>query len=486
MRSITAHGGAAVDHTTDIETELPNAIFTLLPSTMMAVLKAASVKDSAYFLCKKFQLGVNQFNARSTTHTDSSTTFTLTDGRLFVRGNNSLYQSGNPAAAMGAWLHEPQWIRLPPVTMFHTGCSTNFAQTTHGLYTWGSAIGHKDIHGAYERDGNPPAVQTPTRVDKLVVDEVMSLDRVTFFRAGRGDWSRTLPREGGTARVPGSADIFHWVGSYGSAFGVTEDGLVFGLGRNRSGQLGLPRGADLPLTPIPLKGEVAAVAVDVSFSLILMESGDLFMLHDPIDGTSGLHKVAAPGPVTDMTASADAVAVVCDGHVYLKYIGRGLPRTLVTTPDPTLASPKGWVDLTDTHPGLTRVVLGPGFVYCRTSAGWLVQASVTSEASLVKLGVDTEVSCQGLGSWRVVMLPPGKAKDVMVEVDSPVFVTEEGLVEFDDDSVPHPVTIDDDEMFFFHELKSVDVPELKPTLDTPEDQADLAARLVHMFKPINF
>ncbi len=110
-----------VDRTTDIAGRLPNAVYTLPPRLVQAIVGLADVTDATREAlvaeCKKFYLADRQYEESKEVFVDwccgRCTTVTLDCGRLYSEGFNGQGQCG-----IGSEVDEvtgPCLIRLPPV-----------------------------------------------------------------------------------------------------------------------------------------------------------------------------------------------------------------------------------------------------------------------------------------------------------------------------------------------------------------------------------
>ncbi len=124
-----------VDITVNIPGEMPNRVFTLLPGTIAAVLLASGAPNEVAFMCRKFFVAMNHFEADKSTKETAGTTMAISNGRLFAEGSNMNYACGVNTPAV--WLPTPRWVRLPPVLQLWSGHGSWYAKTTRGLYAWG-------------------------------------------------------------------------------------------------------------------------------------------------------------------------------------------------------------------------------------------------------------------------------------------------------------------------------------------------------------
>ncbi len=132
-----------VDRTTDIAGRLPNAVYTLPPRLVQAIVGRAEVTDTTrkalVAVCKKFYLANRQYERCKEVFVHRNTTVTLDCGRLYADGNNIYGQCG---IGFEQWkVTGPRLICLPPVLRVWCGYGRWFAKTTRGLYAWGSNDG---------------------------------------------------------------------------------------------------------------------------------------------------------------------------------------------------------------------------------------------------------------------------------------------------------------------------------------------------------
>ncbi len=281
MRPITADCDFPVDRTQDISGVLPNRLFTLIPSTMTAILKGAGLSnsdnDEVLFLCRKFFTIRRDYEAQRRQISQMGTTMSLNDGRLYAQGNNATH--GCCVTTPGA-VHLPtdRWVRLPPVLDVWRGFGNWFARTTHGLYAWGQS-GMDTRYGTLGTGTKVFVVTRPARValPDIAADEVLEIcpfDCATFMRTATGWFAcgtnfcgllglghtdqATAPTP-----VPNSRAITRWTSSNRATFAWTDDGLM-ACGRNTWGQLGTGTGdvdSVTTLTPVPMPPGVHAVDV---------------------------------------------------------------------------------------------------------------------------------------------------------------------------------------------------------------------------------
>ncbi len=272
-----------VTKTTDIAGRLPNAVYTLPPHIIQAIVGLADVKDATrkalVFECRKFYLASKQYERSKEVFVDGSdsrtTTVTLDCGRLYAEGNN-----GDGQCGIGSEEDEvtgPRPIRLPPMLEVWCDYERWFAKTTRGLYAWGkNESGY--IVGILGF-GDDEHVRQPRRVpiDSEVLDVCQTHDQ-SFFRSASGwlgcGWNKAGQLGLGHTNdvttptlIQGSEGVTRWAGRKDVTCAFTDDGLL-ACGINGHGQCGVGSTADkIPtLTPVALpddvKGRVDRVCAD--------------------------------------------------------------------------------------------------------------------------------------------------------------------------------------------------------------------------------
>ncbi len=204
--------------TVGIPGRLPNAVYTLIPSTIMAILKASNVREETYFMCKKFLNVSKAFNEQRETFEDEGTILTLNDGRIFSEGNNLTGNCGVDSDR--AFLARPHWVRLPAVSYIWQGHGRWYAETVTGLYAWGRR-------------------SLPKLLVPFDVEDISIFDNATFIKVpagwlAYGDNSKCQLGLGHgmspvtePVLVPDSETILRWYSACGSTFAWTEDELLF-------------------------------------------------------------------------------------------------------------------------------------------------------------------------------------------------------------------------------------------------------------------
>ncbi len=259
--------------TTDIAGRLPNAVYTLPPHIVQAIVGLADVTDATREAlvaeCKKFYLAHRQYEESKEVFVDGedeeSTTITLDCGRLYAKGNNRQGQCG-----IGSEEDEvtgPRLIRLPPVLRVWCGHYRWFAETTRGLYAWG--LNQRWFAWGMLGLGDERYVRKPRRVpiDSEVLDVCLTSWQ-SFFRTSSGwlgcgcNFSGQLGL-GHTNKVntptpiPGSEGVTWWGGDHGITFGFCDNGLL-ACGENFGGQCGVGSTTEkiTTLTPVALPDDV--------------------------------------------------------------------------------------------------------------------------------------------------------------------------------------------------------------------------------------
>ncbi len=263
-----------VTETTDIAGRLPNAVFTLPPHLVQAIVGLADVTDATrmalVFECKKFYLANSEYEKSKVVSIDDETRIFLFANRLYSEGNNTLGQCGigsNKAIVTG-----PRLIRLPPVQQVWCGRWTWFAKTTSGLYAWGSTFKSADEEGRFDGvtiDGKPSPGNFPRWISIGDVDNVVTGYCVAFIKPmgaagwmGVGDNSfqqlgiNDIPDTTVATAIPNSEAVTRWA-SNNVTFAWTPQSLL-ACGDNLCGQCGVGSTADTvtTFTPVALPYDV--------------------------------------------------------------------------------------------------------------------------------------------------------------------------------------------------------------------------------------
>ncbi len=327
-----------VTKTTDIAGRLPNAVYTLPPHILQAIVGRAELSAATRMALvaegKKFYLAHRQYDSSKEVFVDETTTITLDCGRLYAEGNNEEGQCG-----IGSEKPEvtgPRLIRLPPVLQVWCGHGRWFAKTTLGLYGWG-----ENFFGCLGL-GNDDLIDQPLRVpiDSDVLHVYQTHDQ-SFFRTSSG-WlgcggnycgqlglghtdDITTPTP-----IPGSEGVTRRAGNdrVNFTFAFTDGGLL-ASGDNRNGQCGVGASDDdiTTFTPIALpdnvKGRVDRV-VCTTVSSFFIAGRRCFTAGSNRHGELGIGSdeeiirtpIELPVPVDDITSN-DEVTIIRSGDTLL-------------------------------------------------------------------------------------------------------------------------------------------------------------------------
>ncbi len=313
--SLTSDCDRPVSITVDIPTPIPNRVFTLVLSTITAILHRVdtdfSTKRSLFALCKKFAMAQTELD-------QDKRVIPAADGPMILSGGR-VYPSSGPS------------VRLPPVLDLWGHCGSWWAMTTRGLYGFGeNEVGALGV-------GMPGFVEKPRRVNIGAVLDVVGGDGSTFFRTTDGWWAcgsnhwaelglgHNRPAERpervpypGVARVQTESSV---------TFGWTGDGTLLAAGNNNDGQTGVGRPGMLVdrLTPVALpddvKGRVDRVVSCDGATFILCDDQCLACGNN-LYGQLGLgltdekvrRPAALPFPVDDVVVN-DVTVFLSDGRL---------------------------------------------------------------------------------------------------------------------------------------------------------------------------
>ncbi len=387
-----------VTRTTDIAGRLPNAVYTLPPHIVQAIVGRAAIraKRPLFAECKKFYLAAMQYEESKEVFVDGQderiTTIALDCGRLYAKGNNRLGQCG--IGSEEDEVTDPRLIRLPPVLQVWHESVRWFAKTTRGLYTWvvykirKNARRRRFFRGRYvgqvrrmrKAPGNENVrnVRHPRRVsiDSEVLD-VYQTSGESFFRTstgwlgcgGNGGSQLGLGHRNNVTTptpIPGSEGVTRWMGDYHSTFAFTHGGML-ACGRNFWGECGVGSTDDeiTTLTPVALpddvKGRVDRVVICSDSAFFL--SGRRCFGCGRNDGKLGIEsdEMRTPTP-TDLPGPV-VKCFVDRGFVQLEYgawVGRGWyeKKYFIPVPDADLIDgPRynpllpGWTPVIDEFAG---------------------------------------------------------------------------------------------------------------------------------------
>ncbi len=368
-RPIVADAAHTVTETVDIAGPLPNAIWTLLPSTILAILQAGDAPPGSYTLCRKF-FRVATASRDATAIKDTGTTVQWVGSRVFARGNNRTASCG--VVNDRSWISRPHWVRLPPVQRLHCGAGSWLAWTTHGLYCWGcNANGQLAVSG--------DVLLPPTRHPIQAMSEPHIYPNHIIFRpapeegwVGVGHCGETLG-QGHTgavqtpATIPLSGGVTRWTSYEESTFGWTKDGLL-ATGANTFGQLGLGhRRPTDSLTAVPLPAGVrGGVRVVQGSGVTFIGSSDMWY------GVGRNHVgqlIVPPRPRSNfITARLDWTPVP---HPVRRLVSSGW-TTVVLTPDGRVmaAGKSGSPSPLDLPRGASEIRVGGYGLFVRCSRTW--------------------------------------------------------------------------------------------------------------------
>ncbi len=269
-----------VTRTTDIAGRLPNAVYTLPPHIVQAIVGRAAIRAKRPLVaaCKKFYLAHRQYEESKKVFVDGkgdeSTTITLDCGRLYAEGNNDCGQCGIRLKMKD--VTDPRLIRLPPV--LRVWCCHNhwFAKTTRGLYAWGEnkyrykvdkygrnwhTWGMLGLHYEYVR--RPLRVPIDSEVLDVYQKSGQSLFRTSSGWLGCGGYSHGQLGLGftddyfiGPTAIQGSEGVTRWREGSDRNFAFTLNSILT-CGRNDYGKCGVGSTDDITtLTPVALPDDV--------------------------------------------------------------------------------------------------------------------------------------------------------------------------------------------------------------------------------------
>ncbi len=322
MKEITASYDRDVSSTVGLDGRLPNRVFTLIPSTIVAVLLAREGIEARLtpFLCKKFMLAWNSFQAERETFQSPVVEVTHSNGRVFHRTRAS-----------------PVWhrIRLPPVQQMWGGWGSWFVATDRRCYAWGiNSFGRLGVNSKEQIIAQPMRVPVTPR-------NVQVFDEVTFFQPIRGgDWLGAGWNEYGQLAdkgrpsvcsiptpMPNSTNVLSWASESGLTVGLLTTGAVVCgdieerlPGLRQQGQSGVLH--TLTTLPLPVEGTVDQVAISSSAVFIRLGSrcfasgwngyGQLGL--DP-SVSNVTWPTELPFPVTDIATFTPNTVFVSNGRV---------------------------------------------------------------------------------------------------------------------------------------------------------------------------
>ncbi len=179
-----------VDRTVGISGRLPNAVYTLPPCLVQALIGCASVdvgtREALFVVCRKFYLANREYEESEVEFVAGTAPFTtiitLDCGRLYAEGSNRHGQCG--VGLDDDVINGPRLIRLPPVLQVWFRDTTWFAKTTRGLYAWGM-----NMQGCLGIGSDVRRVRSPAWVaigEPCVDVAVISQRGVSFIQTARG------------------------------------------------------------------------------------------------------------------------------------------------------------------------------------------------------------------------------------------------------------------------------------------------------------
>ncbi len=261
-RDISAARDSHVDRTVGIDGPLPNRIFTLHPSTMVAALLAGAGLTGpvgsgsdwpiTMFLCRKFFQAHRAALDDTREFTSLGTVVRLMSGRVMVHGTNLAHECGPDPTTPWIPPDAARWLRMPPVSMVWSGGESWYAKTPFGLYSWGNNHHGKLGQDRHDEWGVPGRVVLPGPVS-----QVRSLGRVCLFRTALGWWLAgwgdavsyvpdlpdpipdrcTAPR-----LLPGSGDVMEIHSDDRLTIGITTDRRLWTGATRKAEVIGWPDG----------------------------------------------------------------------------------------------------------------------------------------------------------------------------------------------------------------------------------------------------
>ncbi len=362
-----------VDRTTDIAGRLPNAVFTLPPRLVQAIVGraelSAATREALVAECKKLYLASREYEENKVVFVDMycarSTTITLDCGRLYSEGDNEHGQCG--IGSEEKKVTGPRLIRLPPVLQVWCGHHRWFAKTTRGLYTWGrSYLGRLGVGGGVPVN-RPRLVPIDGNVQDISLNAAAS-----FIRTGSG-WLACGENSNGQCGV-GSTD--RWVTTL-TPVALPDDvntGVdrvmcspnitffiagrrCFSCGVNRVGQLGI--GSDEHSICTPTELPVPVDDIMFRYDVTIIRSGDALLAcgvnMSRLVSATDAHKIVTPIP---LDLPGPVVKLVLDwGNLFVRlggagWVGRGVNDDVIFIPVPEadLINDRvlpGWTPVTD-------------------------------------------------------------------------------------------------------------------------------------------
>ncbi len=416
----------------NIDGPLPNAIFTLFPSSIMTILRASGIPTECYFLCKKFARVSSEFKRNKLVFKSGGLTIELNDGQVFSKGCNLRGRAGVGSTA--PWITTRTWIRLPPALGLWYGFGSWFVKTTHGVYAWGdNRVGKL---GIASRDW---AVISPHRVrldrPEAVVD-IRSYDHMTLIQDGQG-WigcgfndlqaMQRLTEEEGTCtedlpvlqrygvghsnhtapmRLETAAHVLDIHCNLMSVFVWSIDGL-HACGLNNRGQLGVgnedPEVAEACPVVLPVAHRTAIHRIITGWFVTFFFTGETcYAVGRNTTGQLGLGftgpdvRVPTPLPFPVAAIGTHAGATVIRSGRALLVCGNNSSRQLSASPADVIARP---VPL-DLPAPVSAVIIGPDALFIRRQAdgGWLARGR--NEEGQLGVGLSIDI----VADWTPIAL----------------------------------------------------------------------------------
>ncbi len=444
-KAITSTYDRDVDVTCNIAGKLPNRVFTMRVSTILAVMCRAEVSGESRelpFLCRKFFMARQAFLQDRLTIEDGKMCLSLSDGRLYTEGGNNYGQCGvgSTTATSG-----PRWVRLPPVVEAWYCIHGTFALTSHGLVAHTAGDGEGDSLHAWGNNwcgklGVGLIQESVTRPRRVVlpgaVRDVRVLGFMTLFRVDDDDWlgcgfnqesqigvphdpiDTDYKAQPVPTRIPGSAGVTRWEHHAGSTFAWTPNGLLMcgNNGQRQSGCGSTDNDTIKTLTPVILPERVRVDRVVATGSMtFFFDHRRCFACGDNMYGQLGLalpdRSVFTP---RELPFPVDAIATVGWTTLFLTNGAilccganphRALPRRPPTVLDPLpLSLPGsatrvvlertrvfvqrgdgGWFGRGESHPRVFRRKWLVGNRWCRVTEAKAARLSEQDDDRLIKL-----------------------------------------------------------------------------------------------------
>ncbi len=330
---------------------LPNRIFTLVPSTTVAILN--SLPDppadcALVFLCRKFYTSFSMY-------LEESSLFTTKDDSASLRVHCCrVYTTDHRLHATDAVPRQLCWLRLPRVLELRgSDAGSWFVITSRGLYSWGANSGQSLGTGARDIWVAPARVHLPGH--GLEVLDVVPYDRATFINTNDGwfgcgaELVDLLGPDAVTApqHLPNPRDYTRFHVGQGMIFAWTPDQLL-AAGLNNNGTCGVGSNAVkvTPLTPVDLPPAVAGGVdrvVIASWATFFLAGRRCFVTGDNEYGQLGIRERRAvvprelPFPVDDVACHQGLTIFCTDAGLRgcgVNTHGQLIPHAALTPADP--------------------------------------------------------------------------------------------------------------------------------------------------------